>query len=473
MGPRSAATAAAPAATRGSVAFGGSRLLHIPALPRCRCRRAAAAAATPLAFRENEVKPDLNVGVKEQAEAFRIGQAQRLTRRGWAVLDKKGTLTPWSHTPGELGPRQVDIRVTHNGLCHTDLHMRVEVEVGDPGRGWRWGPRGGGGGGGGGGGPGEEVEVEVGAPGRRWRWRWGPRGGGGGGGGGPGEEVEVEVEVVGEVVAVGESVDSMRPGDRVGVGWIADSCRRCLACLRGDENVCEKGYTGLIVEGNHGGFQEICRVRSDFVYSIPDGLDSASAAPLLCAGVTVYAPLRRHLTRPGARVGVLGVGGLGHLALQFANKMGGDVTALDISPDKEEESRQLGAHSFRTWGSATGAEEGLQGHFDVILNCASANIPTGQLLSLLKNDGTLVQVGIPGGGATMSVPLQDLVFGQKKVAGTIVGGRADMQEMLDFAGVHGVRPLVELMPLSEVNEGMKRVAEGKARYRVVLISDWQ
>ncbi|GLC63995.1 hypothetical protein PLESTF_000107000 [Pleodorina starrii] len=419
MGPRSAATAAAPAATRGSVAFGGSRLLHIPALPRCRCRRAAAAAATPLAFRENEVKPDLNVGVKEQAEAFRIGQAQRLTRRGWAVLDKKGTLTPWSHTPGELGPRQVDIRVTHNGLCHTDLHMRDDD----------WG-----------------LSKFPFIPGH---------------------------EVVGEVVAVGESVDSMRPGDRVGVGWIADSCRRCLACLRGDENVCEKGYTGLIVEGNHGGFQEICRVRSDFVYSIPDGLDSASAAPLLCAGVTVYAPLRRHLTRPGARVGVLGVGGLGHLALQFANKMGGDVTALDISPDKEEESRQLGAHSFRTWGSATGAEEGLQGHFDVILNCASANIPTGQLLSLLKNDGTLVQVGIPGGGATMSVPLQDLVFGQKKVAGTIVGGRADMQEMLDFAGVHGVRPLVELMPLSEVNEGMKRVAEGKARYRVVLISDWQ
>ncbi|GLC56008.1 hypothetical protein PLESTB_001054500 [Pleodorina starrii] len=419
MGPRSAATAAAPAATRGSVAFGGSRLLRIPALPRCRCRRAAAAAATPLAFRENEVKPDLNVGVKEQAEAFRIGQAQRLTRRGWAVLDKKGTLTPWSHTPGELGPRQVDIRVTHNGLCHTDLHMRDDD----------WG-----------------LSKFPFIPGH---------------------------EVVGEVVAVGESVDSMRPGDRVGVGWIADSCRRCLACLRGDENVCEKGYTGLIVEGNHGGFQEICRVRSDFVYSIPDGLGSASAAPLLCAGVTVYAPLRRHLTRPGARVGVLGVGGLGHLALQFANKMGGDVTALDISPDKEEESRQLGAHSFRTWGSATGAEEGLQGHFDVILNCASANIPTGQLLSLLKNDGTLVQVGIPGGGATMSVPLQDLVFGQKKVAGTIVGGRADMQEMLDFAGVHGVRPLVELMPLSEVNEGMKRVAEGKARYRVVLISDWQ
>ncbi|KXZ54224.1 hypothetical protein GPECTOR_5g316 [Gonium pectorale] len=327
-------------------------------------------------------------------------------------------LAPWTHTPGELGPKEVDIRVTHNGLCHTDMHMRDDD----------WG-----------------VSKFPFIPGH---------------------------EVVGEVVAVGSAVTQMVPGQRVGVGWIADSCRRCLACLRGDENVCEQGYTGLIVGGRHGGFQEVCRAPADFVYTIPDGLDSASAAPLLCAGVTVYSPLRRHLTRPGMRVGVLGVGGLGHLALQFAAKMGGDVTALDISPDKEAEAKQLGAHSFRTWGSATG-EEGLQGHFDLILNCASANVPAAQLLGLLKNDGTLVQVGIPGGHAQMTVPLQDLVFGQKKVAGSIVGGRADMQEMLDFAGVQGVKPMLEIMPLSQVNEAMQRVAEGKARYRIVLTSDWQ
>ncbi|GIL91269.1 hypothetical protein Vretifemale_18834 [Volvox reticuliferus] len=387
---------------------------------RLRCRRAAAAAATPLAFREGaETKPDLSLGVQEQAEAFRRSQAQRLSsRRGWAALDKKSNLTPWSHFPGELRARQVDIRVTHNGLCHTDLHMRDDD----------WG-----------------LSKFPFIPGH---------------------------EVVGEVVAVGESVDSVRPGDRVGLGWIADSCRRCLACLRGQENICEHGYTGLIVEGNHGGFQETCRAHADFLYRIPDDLDSASAAPLLCAGVTVYAPLRRYLRVPGSRVGVLGVGGLGHLAVQFANKMGADVTALDISADKETESKQLGAHAFRTWNDAVG-EAGLQGHFDLLLNCASANISTAQLLALLKNGGTLVQVGIPGGGATMTVPLQALVFGQKLVAGSVVGGRADMQEMLTFAGTHGVRPMVETMPLSQVNQAMKRVAEGKARYRIVLISDWE
>ncbi|EFJ44164.1 hypothetical protein VOLCADRAFT_118856, partial [Volvox carteri f. nagariensis] len=271
--------------------------------------------------------------------------------------------------------------------------------------------------------------------------------------------------VVGEVVAVGESVDSLRPGDRVGLGWIANSCRRCLACLRGEENVCVKGYKGLIVAGSHGGFQEICRASADFVYGIPEGLDSASAAPLLCAGVTVYAPLRRHIDRPGASVGVLGVGGLGHLALQFASKMGAEVTALDISPDKAAESQQLGAHAFHTWGSAIG-EVGLQGHFDVLLNCASANISTTQLMSLLKNGGTLVQVGIPGGGASMAVQVQDLVFGQKKIAGTIVGGRADMQEMLEFAAVHGVRPMVEEMPLSQEHpDADKEVTDAQFKFR--------
>ncbi|PNH01781.1 putative formaldehyde dehydrogenase AdhA, partial [Tetrabaena socialis] len=196
--------------------------------------------------------------------------------------------------------------------------------------------------------------------------------------------------VVGKVLAVGTAVPGLRPGDRAGVGWISNSCRTCLACLRGEENVCVKGYTGLIVNGNHGGFQQICRAPADFVYTIPDALDSAAAAPLLCAGITVYSPLRHHMGRPGARVAVLGIGGLGHLALQFANHMGGDVTALDIAADKEEEARKLGAHSFSTWGNATAAAE-LQGSFDLILNCASANINTGQLMSLLRNNGTLVQ----------------------------------------------------------------------------------
>ncbi|KAG2437287.1 hypothetical protein HXX76_005945 [Chlamydomonas incerta] len=391
---------------------GGSSL--VPA----RCRRAAAAAAAaPRAFREGSEQPPQP---QQQLDAqFQAGQGSRLSRRGMAVTEKKAKLAPWRHDVGPLGAQEIDIRVTHNGLCHTDIHMRDDD----------WG-----------------VSKFPFIPGH---------------------------EVVGVVVAVGSGVPKggLQPGDRAGVGWISGSCRACAACLRGEENVCEAGYTGLIVNGHHGGFQDVCRVHADFAYKIPPALDSASAAPLLCAGITVYSPLRRHLTRPGMRVGVLGVGGLGHLALQYAAKMGADVTALDVAPDKESESRSLGAHQFVTWDTAT-AEKGLQGHFDLLLNCASAKIDAGQLMSLLKNNGTVVQVGIPGGQPLLAVPLQDLVFGQKKVAGTIVGGRADMQEMLQFSAINGVRPMLEVMPLSKVNEAMAHVASGKARYRVVLTSDW-
>ncbi|PNW78848.1 hypothetical protein CHLRE_09g392134v5 [Chlamydomonas reinhardtii] len=383
-----------------------------------RCRRAAAAVATPRAFREGSTPESQQTPMPLDAQ-FQAGQGSRLSRRGMAVAEKKAKLAPWRHDVGPLGPREIDIRVTHNGLCHTDIHMRDDD----------WG-----------------VSKFPFIPGH---------------------------EVVGVVVAVGEGVpkDGLRPGDRAGVGWISGSCRTCAACLRGEENVCESGYTGLIVNGNHGGFQDVCRVDSDFAYKIPPGLDSAAAAPLLCAGITVYSPLRRHMTRPGMRVGVLGVGGLGHLALQFAARMGADVTALDVAPDKEREARSLGAHRFATWNTATG-DKGMQGHFDLLLNCASAKIDAGQLMSLLKNNGTVVQVGIPGGQPLLQVPLQDLVFGQKKVAGTIVGGRADMQEMLEFSAINGVKPMLEIMPLSKVNEAMDHVASGKARYRVVLTSDW-
>ncbi|KAG2485934.1 hypothetical protein HYH03_015378 [Edaphochlamys debaryana] len=351
-----------------------------------------------------------------QTRSFASSTAKLLSRRGMVVAEAKARLKPWTYTVGELGPSEVDIRVTHNGLCHTDLHMRDND----------WG-----------------VSGFPFIPGH---------------------------EVVGELVAVGSAVRGLRPGSRAGVGWISNSCRCCANCVRGEENICSQGYTGLIVAGNHGGFQDVCRVNADFAYPIPDGLASADAAPLLCAGITVYSPLRAHIRHPGAHVGVMGVGGLGHLALQYANKMGAEVTGLDVWSEKEAEAKSLGAHHFAVWGKGT---ERLKGAFDVLVNTSSADIPTPELMALLKVDGTLVQVGLPGGGAVMKVPLLDLVFNQKRVVGSIVGGRADMQEMLNFSAVHGVKPLLELMPMSKVNEAMQRVAEGKARYRIVLTSDWQ
>ncbi|GLC65169.1 hypothetical protein PLESTF_000259600 [Pleodorina starrii] len=349
-------------------------------------------------------------------EGFQEANKKLLARRGWAVSEAKAKLAPWTYQVGELKPHEVDIRVTHNGLCHTDMHMRDND----------WG-----------------VSAFPFIPGH---------------------------EVVGEVVAVGSDVTGLRPGDRAGVGWISNSCRVCSNCKRGEENICEKGYTGLIVMGNHGGFQEVCRVNADFAYSIPEGLDSASAAPLLCAGITVYAPLRAHIRHPNTSVAVFGVGGLGHLALQYAHKMGAEVTAISGRQDKEAETHMMGADHFAVWGRD---KDKLRGKYDILINTVSADVSTADLMACLKVDGTLVQVGIPGGGAVMHVPLQDLVFGQKHVVGSIVGGRADMQEMLDFSAVHGVKPLVEEWPMAKINEAMQHVADGKARYRVVLTSDWQ
>ena len=280
-------------------------------------------------------------------------------------------------------------------------------------------------------------------------------------------------EVVGIVAAAGKDVPQCaRVGARVGVGWIKDSCRCCRSCLRGDENVCDKGYTGLIV-GAHakGGFANYLRVKADFTYPIPDALSSADAAPLRCAGVTVYAPLARWL-RPGGRVAILGVGGLGHLALQFATALGGVVTAIDIDASKAAEARGFGASEFVHAPSMLGCEAAQDAaRFDLIMNTASAAVSTAALLRSLAPNGTLVQVGLPGGDAELRMSLTNLVFGQKRVVGSIVGGRADMHDMLALAAAKGIKPRVELAPLSDVNEQMARVVAGKARYRVVLLSE--
>jgi len=336
--------------------------------------------------------------------------------RGWFSKGPKQPLVLESHSRGELQPHEVDIQVTHNGVCHSDLHMRDN----------EWGIT-------------------------SWPFI-------------PGHEV------VGKLLAKGSQVSGLVVGQRLGVGWLKDSCRRCYACLRGQENICQEGYTGTITGGGLGGFQSVIRVNADFAYVIPDGLDSALAAPLLCAGITVYTPLRRYVA-PGMTVAVLGVGGLGHLAVQFAAAMGANVTALDrnVDEEKEAEIKRLGANTVVD-SAVKEHMAAISSAFDIIINCASANMDTGMLLGMLRNDGTLIQVGIPGGGM-MQLPVQNLVFGQKRVAGSIVGGRADMAAMLQLAAARGIAPLIERLPMSKANEGMDMVAKGKAHYRVVLCTD--
>ena len=331
----------------------------------------------------------------------------------YAALQPKEKLQLWQYEPAPLKNSEIEIQVTHNGLCHTDIHMRDND----------WGV--------------SEFPLVAGH------------------------------EVVGVVTEAGKDVTTLQKGDRVGLGWIRNSCRVCYHCLQGEENICKQGYTGLIV-GNYGGFADKVRISADFAYRIPDALDSASAAPLLCAGITVYTPLRTYIKYPGIKVGIVGIGGLGHLAIKFARAMGAEVTAFSSSPDKEAEAKDFGAHHFYKWGTAESMKD-LTGSVDLLVSTSSAALDWDLAFSLLANNGVLCFLGIPV--SSINVPLIPLIFGQKSVVGSVVGGRRFMQEMLDFAAINQIKPLLETMPLSQVNEAMERVLANKARYRIVLVSE--
>ena len=333
--------------------------------------------------------------------------------KAYAALNPGEKLQPWDYEPAPLQVDEVEIRVTHNGLCHTDIHMRDND--------WNV----------------SQYPLVAGH------------------------------EVVGEVTAVGEKVHSLQKGDRVGVGWIRSSCRVCDHCLQGQENICRQGYSGLIV-GNYGGFADRMHVPADFTYKIPDALDSASAAPLLCAGITVYTPLRTYIKHPGTKVGVMGIGGLGHLAIKFARAMGAEVTALSTSPDKEAEAKEFGAHHFQKWGTAE-EMKAVAGSLDVVISTISSATDWDAAFSLLATNGVLCFLGIPV--SSLNVPLIPLIFGQKSVVGSVVGGRHFMREMLEFAAVNQIKPMIETVPLSQINEAMDKVAANKARYRIVLLSE--
>lgn len=235
--------------------------------------------------------------------------------------------------------------------------------------------------------------------------------------------------------------------------------------MRGEENICRQGYKGLII-GNHGGFANKLRACADFAYKIPENLDSASAAPLLCAGITVYTPLRTYIKYPGAKVGVLGIGGLGHLAIKFAAAMGAQVTAFSTSSDKEAEAKEFGAHYFCTWKN-TEQIKAASATLDLLLCTVSSEIDWNQAFGLLANNGVLCLVGLPV--STLNIPLLPLVFGQKAIAGSVVGGRRFMKEMLEFAAIHQIKPMIETIPISQINAAMDKVVANKARYRIVLV----
>jgi uncharacterized zinc-type alcohol dehydrogenase-like protein len=278
-------------------------------------------------------------------------------------------------------------------------------------------------------------------------------------------------EIAGVVSAVGSEVTKYAAGDPVGVGCYVDSCGECEYCLMGEEQFCRKGVVvvfnsvGYDGEITYGGYSQKIVVKEDFVVRIPDSLALDVASPLLCAGITTYSPLKRWNAGPGKKVAVLGMGGLGHLAVQFAHAMGAEVTVLSQSMSKKEESLELGAdHYFATSDPATFKE--LASEFDIIINTISANINYDAYVSMLRVDGTIVNVGLPTEEDHFHV--SSIIFGRRNIAGSLVGGIRETQEMMDFSAEHGINPMIEVIRADQVDEAYDRILRSDVRYRFVI-----
>jgi alcohol/geraniol dehydrogenase (NADP+) len=334
------------------------------------------------------------------------------TIHGYAASDAKGLLKPFEFDLGELRPDEVEIKVTHCGICHSDLSM-LDNE---------WG---------------NSQYPFV-----------------------PGHEA------VGTVVALGQEARGLKIGQRVGIGWSASSCLSCYECLSGDHNLCAQTQ-GTIV-GRYGGFADRLRAQWTWVRPLPDALDLATTGPLLCGGVTVFAPFLKHHISPTARVGVIGIGGLGHMALQFASKWGCEVHAFTTSDSKEAEARQLGAHFVHNT-KRDGALRKIAGSLDLIISTINVPLDIPGVLGTLAPNGRLHVVGAIL--EPMSVPAFGLISGQKSISGSPTGSPTTISTMLEFSARHGIAPITETFPMSQVNEALEHLRSGKARYRIVLVND--
>jgi uncharacterized zinc-type alcohol dehydrogenase-like protein len=278
-------------------------------------------------------------------------------------------------------------------------------------------------------------------------------------------------EIVGVVAEVGVDITGHRVGDRVGVGCMVNSCGECANCRGGNEQYCLNGmvptYAGTDRDGSttQGGYSTHVVVDAGFVLRVPDGIDPAAAAPLLCAGITTYSPLRRWGAGPGKQVAVVGLGGLGHMAVKLAAAMGAEVTVLSQSLKKQEDGLRLGAVRYRATSDPDTFTQ-LAGRFDLIINTVSAPIDVDAYLSLLAVDGALVNVGAPA--APLSLNVMSLIGGRRTYAGSMIGGIAETQEMLDFCAEHGIAAEVEIITADQVNEAYERVLASDVRYRFVI-----
>ena len=328
--------------------------------------------------------------------------------KAYAAHEPGGELKPFEYDPGLLGEEEVEIDVEYCGICHSDLSM-LDNE---------W----------------EMTEYPF-VPGH---------------------------EVVGAIAAVGDKVTELQVGQRVGLGWYARSCMHCEWCMSGNHNLCLTAE-GTIV-GRHGGFADKVRAHWSWVLPLPEGVNPATAGPLFCGGITVFNPIVEFDVKPTDRVGVIGIGGLGHMALRFLHAWGCDVTAFSTSADKEEEARQLGANHFVNSRDPE-ALKALENSFDMILSTVNVELDWNAYIATLRPKGRFHLVGVASEISTQVFPM---IAGQKEISASPLGSPVTTARMLDFASRHSIEPITETYAFDQVNEAMEKLRNGKPRYRLVL-----
>jgi uncharacterized zinc-type alcohol dehydrogenase-like protein len=335
----------------------------------------------------------------------------------YGVTGAEASVAPLKIDRRDLGPTDIQMEILYCGICHSDIHQARN----------EWG---------------NSIYPMV-----------------------PGHEI------VGKVTAVGSDVRSFKAGDIAGVGCLVDSCRECAYCKEGDEQLCSNGSVGTYNskdkngQPTYGGYSKHLVVDEAFTLRIPDNLDLKAVAPLLCAGITTYSPLKRWNVRRGQQVAVIGLGGLGHMAVKLAAAMGAEVTVLSTSDNKEADARKLGATGFVNTRAEDAASK-LRGKFDFILNTVSAPNSYDLALSYLKSKGTMVVVGAPP--EPTQVAGFSLIMGNKNLAGSLIGGIKETQEMLDFCSEHNIVSEVEMVSVSQINEAYERILKSDVKYRFVI-----
>lgn len=337
--------------------------------------------------------------------------------KSYAAQTPTSSLAPWNFERREVGSHDVQFDINYCGVCHSDLHQ-IRNE---------WFPG---------------IFPMV-----------------------PGHEV------VGKVIKVGSAVKKFKVGDLVGVGCLVDSCRGCENCKQGLEQYCTVGavptYNGMGKDGlpTYGGYSNIMVVHEDFTLRISEKISLAAAAPLLCAGITTYSPLRHWKIGKGHRLAVLGLGGLGHMAVKFGAAFGAEVTVLSTSASKEAEAKKLGAHKFVLTSDPVQAKS-VKGYFDFVIDTVSAEHDFRFYLSMLKTNGTHILVGLPS--KALEIQPFSIVGGRKSVAGSSIGGLPETQEMLDYCAEHNIVSDIELIDIKDINQAYERMVKGDVRYRFVI-----